>query len=423
MKRVIWFTAVPLHIANNRFSGSWLYAMSSLLTSSGKVKITNIVTDKSGKTREIEHIIVNENLEEYLLPCWKLKNNIPSKDNCKKIEDICKNANADIIHIWGVENYYCHLIPTLDISTPVLLEMQGFHSTCADVYYGDLSIRETLQCFGLKEILFPFTKSIYALKHKLRRIGKAENEVIKKYKYITVQSRWTEQHIRQLTGNATTFKTVRSIRSAFFESKKWQHPNDGSCNFYALSAGVTPYKSTQTVIRALAIVKDFYPDVKLYIIGGMEKRNWIRQPGYLSFFHKLIKKLKLERNIIFTGSLTADKIVEVAHKCIGMVQTSYVESYSQSVAEAQIIGIPSVISYAGAMPELAADRESALFYSPGDYKTCAAKMLEIIEDQELCKKLSDESYKVARERNNDTSALEAQLSIYDSIMEKESCNK
>ena len=419
MKRVIWFTIVPLHIGNNKFSGSWLYAMSKLLVDSGEVKITNIVTDKSGTTNDIRHIAINEQLDEYILPNWPLKKNIPAKDNCVKIAEICKKANADIIHIWGVENYFCHLIPQLNLNIPVLLEIQGFHTACADVYYGDMSIGDTLRCFGLREILLPFTQSIYALRRRMAKIGKAEDDVIKKYKYITVQSRWTQQHARLLTDNAKIFKTVMSIRSAFFESKKWERPNDGTCNFYCSTAGACTYKSVQTAVRALSIVKEFYPNARLYIIGGMKERDWLHHNGYLTFFHNLVKRLKLEKNVIFTGSLTADQIVDVAHKCIGSVQTSYVESYSLFVAESQVMGIPSIISYAGAMPELATDRESALFYSPGDYKSCAAKMIELIENKELTQKLSDNSYNLSRERNNDQKALEAQLSIYDSILKIE----
>ena len=100
-----------------------------------------------------------------------------------------------------------------------------------------------------------------------------------------------------------------------------------------------------------------------------------------------------------------------------MVQTSFVESYSLAVAEAQVVGVPSIISYAGAMPELATNRESGLFYSPGDYISCAARMIELIEDEKLVNKLSDCAYELAHKRNDNEVVLSKQLNIYNKIME------
>ena len=132
----------------------------------------------------------------------------------------------------------------------------------------------------------------------------------------------------------------------------------------------------------------------------------------------MIKKLQLTKNIIFTGPQSADGIIETMHKCIGMVQTSYVESYSLAVAEAQAVGVPSIISYAGAMPELAENNISGMFFSPGDYVSCASKMIELIESKELAIKLSGNAYELAHERNNDSIVLSTQLKIYEQILKQ-----
>ena len=101
-----------------------------------------------------------------------------------------------------------------------------------------------------------------------------------------------------------------------------------------------------------------------------------------------------------------------------MVQTSYVESYSLAVAEAQTVGVPSIISYAGAMPELAKDYISGIFFSPGDYISCASKMIELIENRKQAEDLSDNSYKLAEKRNNNKTVLEKQIEIYKQIIEQ-----
>ena len=49
----------------------------------------------------------------------------------------------------------------------------------------------------------------------------------------------------------------------------------------------------------------------------------------------------------------------------------FIETYCLSFAEAMIVGVPTVTSFTGAMPELARHGEESLFYNSIDYQTCA----------------------------------------------------
>jgi glycosyltransferase involved in cell wall biosynthesis len=217
--------------------------------------------------------------------------------------------------------------------------------------------------------------------------------------------------------NAKLFNTGMSLRSEFWRAKKWDYPQNNDYHFYCSAAGPAPYKSIQTAIKALSVVVKKYPQAKLHIIGNFNNScNWLHRLGYLTYLYKLINKLGLNDSVIFDGALTADEIIKLALNCLGMVQTSYVESYSLAVVEAQALGIPSIVSYAGAMPELAVDIDSALFFPPGDYMSCAGKMIILIENKNLALKLSSNSYNLARIRNNDDKVLNTQLYIYNKIL-------
>ena len=416
MKKILWFSNCIQSYGSNKASGSWLFSMARLLVSTGKIHLVNITRRRSGNSEKIEHNIIDENFEEYILPNWKsVKNGWPSDENCNKIKELCVTIAPDIIHVWGVENYFCTLIPTFKTVAALLLEIQGLHAPCANVYYGDLSIRETIECFGMREILFPFKKSIYKDKSSMGRSGKTDEKAIRLYRHISTQSKWIRDQIKLINSEACIYETGMSIREEFWKAKKWEYDRKAK-DFYCSAAGPAPYKSIQTAIRALDLVIRKYPDSKLYIIGNFNDSNWLHQPGYLTFIKKMIKKKELESNIIFTGSLNAEGIIKVMHKCLGMIQTSYVESYSLAVAEAQVIGIPSIISYAGAMPELAVNYESGIFFTPGDYVSCASKMIELIENKELASRLSKKAYELAYKRNNDEKVLSRQLEIYNKLI-------
>ncbi len=416
MKKILWFSIFALSDTNHKASGSWLYSMAHLLVDTPDVYLTNITIGIT-RSKGVQHICINDNFDEYILPNWRVeKDGCPSKAKIQEIADLCARINPDIVHVWGIERYFARIIPRLNVTVPVLLEIQGILRPCAEVFYGDMTFKDTLRCIGLREILFPHLKSIYALKHKMYVRGVRSEEAFRNFQYISTQSRWVREQIKPLAPNAKLFNTGMSLRSDFWDSKKWQYPQDGTKYFYCSASAPLSYKCIQTAIKAMSIVVKSYPEAKLYIIGNFKTSNWLHQIGYLTFLLNLIKELQIQDNVVFTGPLNASEIIQVMHKCVGMVQTSYVESYSLAVAEAQAVGVPSVISYAGAMPELAIDRETGLFFSPGDYRSCAARMLELIEDEALAKSLSEKSYTLARKRNDDTCVLACQLNIYNEIL-------
>lgn len=416
--KILWFSNCKLSNKNNKLSGSWLYSMSELLTSKANITLTNITVDRSNNIKTVQRVQITQNFEEYILPNWKRdKNGFPNKRFIEKIKEICIKTNPDLIHVWGIENYFCNLIPELNLSYPLLLEIQGLREPCANVFYGDLSFQDTLSCLGVREILFPTKKTIYAAKKGMQKLIKNDKLALKKYQYISTQSKWVRDYIRFNNANAHIFQTGMSIRSPFWNAN-WSYPENGQKNFYCSAAGPISYKSIQTAIKALFHVKSLYKDCRLFIIGDFKKKNWIHQPGYLSYLYKLIQKLNLTNNVIFTGSLYADEIVDIMQKCIAMIQTSYVESYSLALVEAQAVGVPAIISYAGAMPELAENRKSGLFFSPGDYISCASHMIELIENKNLALSLSREEQSTAQKRNNNESVLEIQLQIYKTILKR-----
>ncbi len=414
MKKILWFSNCIQSNRNNKASGSWLYSMAQLLTSRADIHLVNVAVGRGMNLTSIQHNVLGENFEEYLLPQWKLTSKgLPSEENSAAIKALCEACKPSLIHVWGVENYFCNLIPAFGLKTPLLLEIQGLHRPCADVYYGDLSFREIMKCFGLREILFPFMKSLFAEKKQMVEAAQRDDEAIPKYQYISTQSQWVRDYLRNTT-HAKIFQTGMSLRKEFMEAGRREYPHE--LNFYCSAAGPAPYKSMQTVFKAFALVQKTYPEARLYVIGNFKNSNWIHQAGYLTYLYKTLDKLGVRDRVSFTGPLAAAEIVEVMRKCIAMVHSSYVESYSLAVAEAQAVGVPSVISYAGAMPELAVHGETGLFYSPGDYRSCAARMMDLIEDKELAEHISEASYELAHNRNDSLRVLECQLKIYDEII-------
>ena len=66
-----------------------------------------------------------------------------------------------------------------------------------------------------------------------------------------------------------------------------------------------------------------------------------------------------------------------------------------AVLDAWAYGLPVVTTDVGGIPDIADDGKNLLLFKPGDVDTLAEKLEAIISDEELCKRLSAESIKLA----------------------------
>ena len=413
MISIIWFSNCVLSQSLSNASGSWLFSMSKLLIETKRIRLVNIAIGNDLKS--VKQVRVSDTFEEYLLPKWRLgKQGLPSKANVDVIEGICKNISPDIIHVWGLENYFSRIVNQFNITSKVLLEIQGLRNTCAGVYYGDLSIRELLKCLAFRDLLFP-SMSIVGQKRNFSKLGFYDIKAISSFKYISTQSDWVRAQLNGYS-QARIYETKMSIRREFLEKPKWNFPNTDEISLFWCSATLFPYKSFQTMIKAFKVLKIDYPNIKLYVAGNIKpKRNFLLS-GYYKYIRSLINIYDLNDNVIYVGSLNPSGMIDLMSKCICSVQTSYVESYSLALAESMALGLPSVVSYAGAMPELAVDNVSGLYYQPGDYMSCAYKIKKLISNPKLAESLSEESYKRARQMSSDELVVRKQLEIYESIL-------
>ncbi len=80
------------------------------------------------------------------------------------------------------------------------------------------------------------------------------------------------------------------------------------------------------------------------------------------------------------------------------------------------VGTPSVVSFAGAMPELAENNKEALFFTPGDYKQCAHLIIKLLSDHDLALRISQNAIKRSAQRELKTDVASNQIEIYKEII-------
>ncbi len=331
----------------------------------------------------------------------------------KKIES---EINPDLVHIWGTENYWGMLLAKEIIKKPAVLDMQGILHACAQVYYGGLSNKELVQCIGLKEMLLPQLLLYFRKKNFETRVI-IEKQINGHIENISVQSEWVQAHVLSLQENGNIFNTGIILRKEFYLAPAWEQKKIEKPIIFSSSSGAIPYKGIHVLFRAIALLKKKYPDIQLHIAGKIEQRK-LRQDGYTRWILKEATRLKILNNIKWLGALDANGIIEQFHVSSVVVVPSYVETYCLAFAEAMMVGVPTVASYAGAMPELAKHQESTLFFPVGDHTSCAYQIEKLLESKSLSQQISNNARAVGLKRNDPQTVVTQQLKIYEEILQK-----
>ena len=180
--------------------------------------------------------------------------------------------------------------------------------------------------------------------------------------------------------------------------------------------GSSPIRGTHVLLRAIELVRREVPDVELRLARGNFKRSkWFK--GYWTYLDGLIKDLGIADSVTFLPGLNEKKMAsELSHAHV-FVQASLIENSSNTLCEAMLLGIPSIVSFAGGMPSLVKDEESALCFPPGDHRVLAEQLIRMLLDQKLAERIASNAKEVALNRHDPEGIALKTLAIYNKVVD------
>ena len=407
--KVLWFCNCEFTDSKSAVSGTWLFAMANALVNTGAVQLFNITLGKVKKVTRCDY----QSISQWLVPNETLKRKgLPDRKTIMEIQRIVEDIKPEILHIWGTEGYWGLLSAGGYIKGNIILEIQGLKFAIAKYFYSGLSLRDMLKCFGLKEFLKP-SLSLPGLKHNFKKWGEFEKGMLRSHKFISTQSDWVRAYIKSVASPAHIFKTSILLRPEFIKADKWEAESCVPYQIFTSFSSSASYKGIHILLDAIAVLNKRYPQIRLCIAGPL--KSGIREDGYSKWLKKKIKKLGISNNVSWLGSLDAKDLILQMYNANVVVIPSFVESYSVTFDEVLTIGVPTVASFAGAMPELAIHEKTALFFPPGDTALCVNAIEKYFLDKEYTEAISRNAYNDKKGRKN-INLAELQMSIYRSML-------
>jgi len=148
-------------------------------------------------------------------------------------------------------------------------------------------------------------------------------------------------------------------------------------------ARLIPEKGVFDVLKVWHFVRKVIPRAKLCVMGRFENKIHERK------FFEVIRDLNLSENVVYKGFVSEHLKYSVLKSSKVMVYPSLLDAFPTVVVEALACGLP-VITY-NVPFTLNFETHAIIRVRTKDYRSMAEAIIELLHDEELCKKLSNEA--------------------------------
>jgi glycosyltransferase involved in cell wall biosynthesis len=302
--------------------------------------------------------------------------------------------------------------------TKYVTSIQGLVSEIAKHMSADLP---NSVIYGMTLRNFINLDSIYLMSKSFKKRGYNELKLLKKSANVIGRTTWDKALTRQINSSIRYFHCNESLRGEFYKHK-WDYDKCEKHSMF-LSQGQYSIKGLHYVLEALPLIIEKFPDIKLYIAGkDITKLKSIKDRLFITYYgkyiRKLIKKYRLGKHVVFTGPLSEKKMCERYLKSNIFICPSSIENSPNSLGEAMLLGVPSIASYVGGVPDMLVDKEEGFLYQHNVPYMLAYYVSRIFNNKELALKLSEKAKEHAlrtHDRNENSKIL---IEIYNDILEK-----
>jgi len=412
---------LSLHLYSKNGNGVWMDALLSDFKERGEhhLIVATVLPTKTTIRYEKEGVVY------YALPdTYPLLYNENKKKNIQAWQDLLNTEKPDLIQVWGTE--FTHGLCALRLAKeiPSVVYMQGYLDSIARYYQAGISYKELKRSVTLRDVLK--RDSILQQQRKYIKSSYKEKEMLQLAGSIISENEWCNANIQAIVPEIEIYDCALSINKVFAE-KQWTIENIERHSIMCTASGYT-IKGLHMVFRAVALLKEKYPDLKVYVPGtkmvsGASLKEKLKKNGYTKYIEKLIKELDIEKYIVWLGRVSQEKLAMQYQKSNVFVMSSSIENHSSSLKEAMMVGVPCISSAVGGIPEYVEHGQNGYLYRFEEYALAASYVDKIFENDDLAKGLSKKAREGMLALHESGDLYEKIVAIYRNIVEGKNARK
>lgn len=297
-----------------------------------------------------------------------------------QVRHIIRNVNPDIVTLIGAENAYISSTILGISELPVLVQLQTVYNNPSRKQY---SIIDDKNAF-------------------------VEKEIFKAAKYVAIPSQLHYNLFKNYGTNAKVFDWHARLKMPevrYNGSKQFDFVN------YALTMDLR--KGYPDSIKALAIVKRSFPEVKLNLVGGGTDEE-------IKILKNLVNELNLSENVFFTPFFEKqeDLFFHIQKSRFALLPCK-LDYISGTQMQAMHFGLPLVCYETEGTPLLNKEKECALIAEKNNIEQLAEKMTILMMNPEKGELLRRNAKERSVKKNNMEASTERLVNTYKAIVEYE----
>jgi glycosyltransferase involved in cell wall biosynthesis len=153
-------------------------------------------------------------------------------------------------------------------------------------------------------------------------------------------------------------------------------------------------KGQKEFVLASKKVLQVKPEIGFAIVGDAKGTN---SNYYYEEVRTLVKKENLEKNVIFTGWRDDIKNVLAGLDILVLPSTTFPEGLPNSIIEAMALSKPVIATDIPGPRDIVVDGVTGFLVPPGDTKAMAEKIIYLLDNPEIAKKMGEEGRKRVEE--------------------------
>lgn len=419
--KILWITNMEVgelyeHLYDKKSNGLWIDALLHEFINENEHELVIATT---GKVRKM-YFYKSKKIKYYLLPGGSpLVYNHKKNRNLHEWKLLIDEEKPDIIQIWGSE--FKHGLAALKASpnTPAVVYIQGILDSIYRYYEAGLEHSDITRNITFRDIVR--NDSIIAQKKKYYKRAVYEKEMLELAGNVISENLWCDTHCKGIAPKVTSYHCPLSINDEYLKHS-WNLDKIDRHTVMCNASGY-PLKGLHIILKAIHLVCRKYPNVKLYVPGTELISDGsfgclVRKPGYKKIIEKLIRKLQLKNNVIFTGILPAEQMGDRMSNVNCFVMGSSIENHSSTLKEAMFVGVPCISSIVGGIPEYVTHNENGLLYRFEEYEMLAEYICKIFENDEFAQRLSNKAKATILSKHSCDNIYGNILEIYNNIIER-----
>lgn len=322
---------------------------------------------------------------------------------------VMEDYKPDVVHVWGIEVPSAAIIPLID--RPFVVHIQGLLSLYKYIYLPPSFSKDDLRRASNYWNPLNWLKSAVgktAMGSYKSFFRGAERELLygKYVKNWIGRTDW-DYTASQMISPGSRYYHCEELMRGDFKGARWKFHYSGETLRIHSSISGPWYKGIDVILKTADVLKRQGVKAEWNVYGVSENSNVVR------YFSKHIGVNPCDVGIQFRGHVDGKAIRDGLLSSDVYVHPSYIENSSNAIAEAQMLGLPTIAQYVGGNPTMLKNDSGALV-APNEPYIMAARIMDM-RKKEVAEGYSDRALTVASERHNTDRTCSDIMNIYKTV--------